>query len=119
MQSATSFVKKNLAYVFVLFGVVWVAIAFLAGSALVLWPAVACMAAGVLMKFRPGSRLSLAWAPSAAILGLLLSAYQAYVAVTLLSGAFVAIASATVAVFIILAVFHLYLAVASYSTMVR
>lgn len=119
MQSALSLVKKNLAYAFVIFGAIWVAIALLAGSALVLWPAVACFAAGVLMRVRPGSRLSIAWGPSAAILGLLLCAYQAYVAVTLLSGSFVTIASLSVVVFVLLGLGHLYLAVSSYSAPVR
>ena len=115
MQSAVSFVKKNLAYVFIVFGVVWVAVAYLAGSALVLWPAVACVAAGVLLRLKPNSRLSTAWPPSAAALGLLLCAYQAYVAATLLLGAFAVIASASLVVFVLLGLGHLYLVVASYS----
>ncbi len=115
MQSALASVRKNLAYVFVLFGIIWVAVAFLAGSLLVLWPAVACVAAGVLIKMRPSSRLSIAWGPAAAILGLLLCAYQVYAAVMLLSGAFVTVASASVVAFLILGIGHLYLAFASYS----
>ena len=116
MQSALGSVRKNLAYVFVLFGVIWVAIAVVTGSLLVLWPAVACVAAGLLIKARPSSRLSLAWGPSAAILGLLLCAYQVYEAVLLLSGAFVMVASTSVVIFFLLGIGHLYLAFASYSS---
>jgi hypothetical protein len=115
MQSALDFVRKNLAYTFVIFGVIWVAVAFLAGSLLVLWPAVACMGAGVLMKVRPSTRLSIAWGPAAAILGLLLCAYQVYQAIPLLTGAFVTVASASVVIFLLLGLGHVYLAFASYS----
>lgn len=115
MQPALSFLRKNLAYTFVLFGAIWVVIAFLAGSGLVLWPAVACAAAGALMKAKPSSRLSTAWGPSAAVLGLLLCAYQVYAAIPLLTGAFVAVASASVVLFFVLGVGHLYLAFASYA----
>lgn len=116
MQSALGKVRKNLAYVFVLFGIIWVAVAFLAGSLLVLWPAAACIAAGLLIKMRPSSRLSIAWGPAAAILGLLLCAYQVYAAAMLVSGAFVTVAGASVVIFFILGLGHLYLAFASYSS---
>jgi hypothetical protein len=116
MQSALATVKKNLGYVFVVFGIIWVAIAFLAGSLLVLWPAVALAAAGVLIKLRPKWRLSIAWGPAAAILGLLLCGYQVYEAAMLVSGTFVTVASASVVLFFILGLGHLYLAFASYSS---
>jgi hypothetical protein len=116
MQSAFSFVRKNLAYTFVVFGAIWVVIAFLAGSALVLWPAVACVVAGILLRAMPGSRLAIAWGPAAAILGLLLCAYQVYAAIPLLTGAFVMVASVSVVVFFLLGLGHAYLAFASYTT---
>jgi len=115
MQSALSLVRKNLAYVFVVFGVIWIAVAFVAGSALVIWPAAACIAAGVLLRVRPSSKITMAWGPSAAILGLLLCSYQAYAAIMLLSGAFVTVASVSAAVFVLLGLGHVYLAFASYT----
>ena len=115
LQSAASLLRKNMSYVFVLFCVVWLAVAYLAASWLVLWPAVACGAGGALLKLRPGRRLTNAWAPSAALLGFVLSAYQVYATVPLLSGAFVTVAGASAAIFTILAVAHAYLAYASYS----
>jgi hypothetical protein len=116
MQSALSGVRKNLAYAFVIFGLVWVFVAYLTGSLLVIWPAAACIVAGVLIKLMPSSRITIAWGPSAAILGLLLCAYQVYVAVQLLTGAFVTIATMSIVVFFILGVGHAYLAFASYSS---
>lgn len=115
MQSAFSAVRKYLSYLFILFALIWVGIAFLAGSVFVLWPAVACGVGGVLLKAMPGSRLTVAWAPAASLLGLILSAYQVYEAIPLLSGAFATVASASAALFFLLGVGHVYLAYASYS----
>jgi len=115
MQSAFGFVRRNLAYAFVVLGLVWLVIAYLAGSPLTLWPAVACLAAALLIKVRPSSRLSIAWGPAAAILGLLLCAYQVYEAIPLLTGAFVTVASASAVVFFLLGLGHAYVAYASYS----
>lgn len=115
MQSAASAVRKHLSYVFIVFGLVWVGIAFLAGSVFVLWPAVACGVGGVLLKAMPSSRLTLAWAPAASMLGLLLCGYQVYEAIPLLSGAFVTVAGASAALFLLLGLGHVYLAYASYS----
>jgi hypothetical protein len=116
MESASALIRKNLAYAFVVFGLIWLGIALLAGSALILWPAVACGVGGVLLKLRPSSRLAAAWAPAAALLGLLLCAYQVYAAVPLLSGAFITIASTSTSLFVILGLGHVYLAYASYSS---
>ncbi|MDG6902146.1 MAG: hypothetical protein JRM80_09330 [Nitrososphaerota archaeon] len=115
MQSALSFLRKNLAYTFVLFGAVWVVIAFLTGSALVLWPAVACVAAGLLIRVKPSSRLSEAWGPSAAVLGFVLCVYQVYAAILLLGGSFVTVAASSLVIFLLLGLGHMYLAFASYS----
>lgn len=115
MQSALASVRKNIAYAFAVIGAIWVVIAFLVGSGLVLWPAVACVAAAVLLKVWPGSLLSIAWGPAAAVLGLLLCAYQVYEAVLLLFGAFAMIAGASVVLFFLLGIGHAFLAYASYS----
>ena len=116
MQSGLDFVRKNLAYLFIVFGVVWVVAAFLAGSTLALWPAVALVVAGLLKKVRPNTRLSIAWGPAAAILGLVLCAYQVYAAIPLLTGDFATIAVASLVIFLVLGLGHVYLAVASYSS---
>lgn len=115
MQSVLGKARNNLAYVFVLFGLIWVALAYVTGSLLVLWPAAACVVAGALIRIWPSSRISTAWAPAAAILGLLLCSYQVYEAVMLLSGAFVTVASISVVIFLLLGIGHLYLAFATYS----
>jgi len=115
MQSAGSAIRKNLGYVFILFGFVWAAIAFVSSSVYVLWPAFACWAGGGLLKVIPDNRLTTAWTPAAAVLGLILSSYQVYQALPLLSGAFVTIAGASVALFSVLGLGHAYLAYASYT----
>jgi hypothetical protein len=115
MQSVGPAVRRNLGYVFILFGLIWAAVAFASGSVYVLWPALACGVGGVLLKMRPASRLTIAWAPAASLLGLVLSAYQVYSAVPLLSGEFVTIAGASVALFLVLGLGHAYLAYESHA----
>jgi hypothetical protein len=97
------------AYSFVAVGLVWLAIAFLAGSLLVLWPVVACVVGGVLLRLRPGKRLTWAWASSAAILGLILSGYQVYQWAPFLGGAFNTLAATSLGGFAVLALVHLVL----------
>ena len=101
--------KANAAYFFLAVGVVWIAVAFIAGSLLLLWPVAACLASGVLLKLRPGRRLTWAWVSSSATLGLLISAYQVYAWAPFLGGAFSTIAGMTLGVFAVLTVLHVLL----------
>ena len=94
------------AYAFVAIGLVWLAIAFLAGSALLLWPVVACIVGGVLLRLRSGGRLSFAWASSAAVMGLVLSGYQVYQWIPFLGGAFNNLAVESLGGFVVLAAVH-------------
>ena len=90
-------------------GLIWLAIAVYVGSLLLLWPVAALVGGGALLTFRPGERLTWAWAVSAAVLGLILALYQTYVAAPLVAGAFATLAGASVVVFGILSIGHLVL----------
>jgi hypothetical protein len=109
MPNLLDSVKANAAYAFLAVGVVWLVIAYLNHSYLVLWPVVTLMAAGTLLKIRPGDRLTWAWASSSAVMGLILSAYQAYVAVPLVGGPSTTIASESLGGFAAFAAVHLFL----------
>lgn len=113
MQSVASFARRNLAYVFFVFALIWLGIAALAGSALILWPVLACGASGVFLKFTPASALAAAWPTASALMGLFLCGYQVYVAAPLVSGAFTTIAAISVVAFLVLGLGHVYLAYAS------
>lgn len=101
--------RNNAAYAFFAVGVVWLVIAFIAGSWLILWPVVACLAGGALLRLWPGRRLTWAWAVSSAALGFLISAYQVYAWAPFFGGAFSALAGASAAGFAVLAVVHVVL----------
>jgi len=101
--------KKNAAYAFLVVGVAWLGVAIFGGSLLTLWPVVACLLSGVMLKARPGQRLTWAWAVSSAVLGLLLSAYQVYAWAPYLAGAFSMLASGALVGFAVLAVAHAFL----------
>ncbi|GEM_PF-559216 len=102
-------------YAFIVVGVAWLAVVVLADSALILWPVVALIAAGVQLKMWPSTRLTWAWAISAAVLGFLLAAYQVYAWAGFLGGAFSNLAGASLAGFAVLAVAHLALLYAGVS----
>jgi hypothetical protein len=97
------------AYAFIAVGLVWLAIAFFAGSVLTLWPVVACVVGGVLLRLRPGGRLTWAWAGSAAILGLILSGYQVYEWAPFIGGTYGTLAATSLGGFAVLALAHLVL----------
>ena len=101
--------RSNAAYAFIAVGVAWLAIAVLTSAGLILWPVVACVVAGLLLKLRPALRLTWAWALATASLGFLLSAYQLYAWTPLIGGAFAAVASTSLVVFLVLALAHLFL----------
>ena len=107
MSKVLDVFKTNSAYVFIVLGLVWVGLGVYLGSYLVLWPAVASLAAGALLKLRAGDRLTWAWATSACVLGLLLSVYIAYAAWPLTAGAFATTAYITLGGFAVLGFVHL------------
>lgn len=107
--------KRYLAVLFVAAGAFWLAMIYVTSSVLLLWPAAACIASGGLLRFMPKERFSAAWISSSAIMGLVLSAYQSYAAVSLLPGGFVTVAAISLVAFLVFAVYHavlLYLNVA-------
>lgn len=96
-------------------GFAWLGVAVAGGSMFILWPVIACIASGILLFFRPGIRFTWAWVLATAALGFLLAAYQAYLWVPFVSGAFSAVAGEAIAIFAALAIVHalLFLAGAS------
>jgi len=99
----------NGSYFFVAVGVVWLAIAVLAGSSLILWPVVACIAGGVMLREWPTGRFAWAWCVATAVMGFLLAAYQVYAWLSFLGGAFSTLAAASTASFAVLAILHVLL----------
>ncbi len=106
MPSVLGTLRANSSYAFFGVGVVWLAVAVLAGSALTLWPVVAFMVSGYTLRIMPGRRFTWAWVVSSAVLGLLLSAYQVYAWVPFLEGAFSTLAVVSLVGFTIFAVVH-------------
>jgi hypothetical protein len=101
--------RSQAAYFFIVVGLVWGAVGALTGSYLAAWPVVACLVAGVLVKLRPGYRLTWAWAISTASMGFLVSAYQVYSWASFLGGAFSSLAGESLAGFALFAVVHVFL----------
>ena len=99
----------NGAYAFIAVGVVWLVIAVLGGSSLILWPVVACIAGGVMLREWPSGRLTWSWAVATAVMGFLLSAYQVYAWLAFLGGAFSTLAAASVIGFALFALVHVFL----------
>ncbi len=106
MPSVLGTLRANSSYAFFGVGVVWLAVAVLAGSALTLWPVVAFMVSGYTLRMMPGRRFTWAWVVSSAVLGLLLSAYQVYAWVPFLEGALSTLAVVSLVGFTIFAVVH-------------
>ncbi len=100
---------SNASYAFIAVGVGWAAVAVIAGSTLVLWPVVACLAGGVQLRMWPGRRLTWAWAVSTAVMGFLLAAYLVYAWLGFLGGAFSNLAAAALVAFVVLAAAHVVL----------
>ena len=111
--------KTNAAYGFLAVGIVWLVVAYVSHSYLVLWPVVTSLLSGVLLKARPGQRLTWAWATSSAVLGLLLAAYQAYAAVPLVGGPSASVASESLGGFAVFAAVHVILLYAGSSSPAR
>ena len=99
----------NAAYFFITVGVIWLAVAVLAGSSLILWPVVACVAGGIMLREWPSGRFTWAWCVATVFLGFLLSAYQVYAWLSYLGGAFSTLAAVSTVGFGLLAVVHIFL----------
>ena len=99
----------NAPYFFIAVGVVWLAIAAATGSALILWPVIACIAAGIMLRQIPSHRFTWAWVISSAVLGFVISLYLVYTWVGYLGGAFSSLAAESLAAFAVLAVVHVFL----------
>jgi len=115
MQALSGRLRSNLPYVFIAVGAVWFALALATGSRLLLWPVLACVIGGVLLMTAPLANLTGAWVGASALMGLILSAYQVYVASTLLTGQLAEIAWLSLVAFVIFALVHLYLLAVSWS----
>jgi hypothetical protein len=109
MPRVSGALRSNAAYGFIAVGAVWAAVAFATRSYLVLWPVLTCILSGVFLRMRPGGRLTWAWSASSAVLGLLLSGYQVYVAAPLVQGTFTSIASLSLVGFSLFALVHVLL----------
>ncbi len=114
LTSSSTLIRRYLPYAFIVAGVVWSAIIASDGSLLLLWPASLSILSGVILKWRPDSRLSLALSKATALYGLVLAAYQVLVALPLLESIFATIALFSVVSFVGLAVFNLVLLYGSF-----
>jgi hypothetical protein len=108
--------RDYVAYAFLAVGVGWLVVAYNTSSYLVLWPVITCFIGGILLRLRPGERLTWAWASSTAVLGFLLAGYQAYVASFLVGGALSSVASISAGAFSVFAAVHLLLLYAGNSS---
>ncbi|MDG6990206.1 MAG: hypothetical protein JRM99_02160 [Nitrososphaerota archaeon] len=109
MASVLGMLRTYAPYLFIAVGVAWGAIGAFTGSFLVAWPAVACVAGGVMLRQIPGHRLTWAWVVSTASMGLIVSVYQVYAWEPFLGGAFSTIAAASLAGFTVFALVHVLL----------
>jgi len=98
--------RSRAPYAFMVVGVAWIAVAVSVRSLLVLWPVVALLGAGVLLKIKPSDRFTWAWSRSSAVLGLLLSAWRAYQSIPFIGGSFTTIASISLGAFAAFGVVH-------------
>jgi hypothetical protein len=119
LPKVSGILRSNLAYEFVAVGVVWVVVAVGLGLALVLWPALTCLVAGLLLKFLPSERITWPWVTSSAILGFLVSAYQVYLALPFVGSTFSMVAIEALAGFAFFALAHLLLLYSGYSPTVK
>lgn len=116
MAGVTEAVKKYLAYIFIVLGLVWVAIILTGGATLLLWPALTSIVTGALLLLRPERKFSRALSKASALYGVLLAGYQAYVAIPLLSTVFSTFATYSAASFAVIALLYLALLYASFGS---
>lgn len=109
MSALLGTLRGNSAYAFIAVGVLWLAVAVAAGSPLILWPVVTCVLGGVFLKMWPAKRVTWAWAISTAVFGFILAAYRFYAWLPFLGGAFSETAAVAAAVFLAMAVLHVFL----------
>jgi hypothetical protein len=102
-------IRANSSYAFFVVGIAWLVVAVLAWSALVLWPVVAFLVGGFMLRMMPGRRFTWAWVVASAVLGFLLSAYQVYAWAPFIGGTFSTLAAGSLAGFALFAVVHLLL----------
>jgi hypothetical protein len=100
-------VRKYGAYIFLLMGLIWAILAFLGGSSLLLWPTLTSLASGAFLIVKPKHKFTSALSKASALYGLLLAAYQAYVAIPLIGTLFTTIAAYSVASFSLIAIGNL------------
>lgn len=106
MSSVLGTLKENVAYFFILVGVIWIGVTALTGAYLLVWPVIACIVAGVLQKFFPEMRLTWPWSVSAALLGLMVGVDQLHAWFPYLTSPFSTIAGEAVGLFAALLVVH-------------
>ena len=109
MSALLGTLRGNSAYVFIAVGVFWLGVAVAAGSALILWPVIACVLGGVFLRMWPAKKITWAWAVATAVFGFLLAAYQVYAWLPFLGGAFAGIAAVASGVFAVIALLHVLL----------
>ncbi|MBI3840490.1 MAG: hypothetical protein HY297_00795 [Thaumarchaeota archaeon] len=109
MSDFVQTLKTNTSYGFMAVGAVWLVIALYISSALVIWPVATCVVSGLLLRLRPRERITWAWASSTAVLGALVSAYRAYIAIPFIFGAFQVVSAISIVGFGLFAVVHLFL----------
>ncbi|MDG6910209.1 MAG: hypothetical protein JRN08_07550 [Nitrososphaerota archaeon] len=109
MVDIAAMLRRYTAYFFIVVGIVWAAMGALTGTVLLAWPAVACIAGGLMVKLLPGRRLTWSWGLATASMGLIVSLYQVYAWAPLLGGAFSAVAGTTMVAFLLFALVHVLL----------
>lgn len=107
MPSVLERVKGNLAYVFIALGVAWLILSAYTGSLLLLWPVLAFVVSGLLLKFLPEQKITGAWATSSAVMGLAICAWQAITAAPMATGAFAVLAAGSAVGFVLFGLAHL------------
>ena len=98
--------RSNTSYAFFGVGIAWLAIVYLTGSLLNLWPVLACFLSGALLRLKPGDRVTWSWVTASATMGFLLAAYQTYAWIPFLSGGFASIATVSLVGFAVFAAVH-------------
>jgi hypothetical protein len=109
MPSIVRILRDNSSNAFIGVGVVWLAVAVLAGSAIVLWPVVTFIASGIMLRVMPSHRFTWAWVVASASLGFILSAYLVYAWAPFIGGTFSTLAAGAMVGFAIFAVVHVLL----------
>ena len=115
MPKVSGILKSNLAYEFMAVGIAWIVVALGLSLVLVLWPALTCLVAGLLIRFLPSTRITWPWATSSSVLGFLVSAYQAFLAAPFVGGTFSSVGVETLAGFGLFAFIHVVLLYLAYS----